>query len=176
MIYPATARYWPPVRLRPLSADDAQMYRALYTDPSVMAHLGGPLDAARADAHFRLLLERMAQPDRHYAVLHGDDPAACGLAAIRPDRPLGDSAEIGLMLLPCAQRRDIGEPAMLLLVDAAFSVSAIARLRVEYAVAHVAAGQLARRIGFELGQTPVGARTENARRRAWLARERWEHR
>lgn len=160
-------------RLRPLESGDADLYRALYTSPAVMAHLGGPLAPATADACFRTLMTRGDRAGRHYAVLR-DDGIACGLGAIMLVPAEASAAELGLMLLPDHWRRGLGTAVLRALADIAFANSTCQCLRVQYAHGHAASERVAMSLGFK----PAGAggpeskerETSGRIRTAWLAR------
>jgi RimJ/RimL family protein N-acetyltransferase len=88
--------------LRLLDARDADLYRALYTSPRVMAHIGAPLTDTGAARAFAAAVEHNALDapgHRSFTVLDRATAAAVGLGALLRD---GARAEIGLMLLPSA--------------------------------------------------------------------------
>jgi RimJ/RimL family protein N-acetyltransferase len=157
-------------RLRPLESGDADLYRALYTSPAVMAHLGGPLAPAAADACFRTLMARDDGASRHYAVLH-DDGIACGLGAIMPVPAEAGAAELGLMLLPDHWHRGLGTAVLRELAEIAFANSTCQCLRVQYGQGNVLFERLAIRVGFEPARPEGDEREISGRNRtAWLAR------
>jgi RimJ/RimL family protein N-acetyltransferase len=90
------------LRLQLLGADDAPLYRALYTCPRVMAQIGPPLTAAEADDAFARVCAHNRRPGarhRAWSIRDRSTAAPRGLLALQRD---GASAEIGLMLLPQA--------------------------------------------------------------------------
>lgn len=92
----------PRLRLRLVDARDAALYRALYTCPRVMAHIGAPLTPAQADRAFAATVEhngRAAPGHRAWAAHDRADGSPVGIGALMRR---GTRAEMGLMLLPPA--------------------------------------------------------------------------
>ncbi|WP_327378911.1 GNAT family N-acetyltransferase (plasmid) [Streptomyces sp. NBC_01216] len=106
----ALARLWPAVVradrvvLRPVTAQDAPVVRALLTDARVRAFLGGPASE-----------ERVATRQREYpttpgvwAVAPAAGGEAIGLVSITADSRCADRAEISYQLLPSAWGQGLG--------------------------------------------------------------------
>jgi RimJ/RimL family protein N-acetyltransferase len=88
--------------LRLLGAQDAALYRSLYTCPRVMARIGTPLTDAAAGRAFAAALAhngRDTPGHRTFAAFDRATGSAVGIAALAR---AGGRAEIGLMLLPRA--------------------------------------------------------------------------
>ncbi|WP_250305387.1 GNAT family N-acetyltransferase [Streptomyces sp. A 4/2] len=106
----ALARLWPAVVradrvvLRPVTAQDAPVVRALLTDARVRAFLGGPASE-----------ERVATRQREYpttpgvwAVAPAAGGEAIGLVSITADSRCADRAEVSYQLLPSAWGQGLG--------------------------------------------------------------------
>ncbi|MFD3662686.1 GNAT family N-acetyltransferase [Streptomyces sp. NPDC058659] len=110
----ALARLWPAivradrVVLRPVTAQDAPVVRALLTDARVRAFLGGPASE-----------ERVATRQREYpttpgvwAVAPAAGGEAIGLVSITTDSRCADRAEVSYQLLPPAWGQGLGREAV----------------------------------------------------------------
>jgi RimJ/RimL family protein N-acetyltransferase len=92
----------PRLQLRLLEAGDADLYRAVYTCPRVMAHIGAPLTPAQAARAFAATVDhnRRTEPGhRAWAVHDRPEGTPVGIGALLRR---GSRAEMGLMLLPSA--------------------------------------------------------------------------
>lgn len=139
------------LHLRPLVDTDQDFYCRLYADPAVMARVGTPLslEAARG-AFVRVLRQIAAKPPRaHYWVLcESGTQAVIGLIALVFDRDDRASAEVGVLLLPNAQRQGYATEAITVLVDKVFAELGISRLWTRHAPGHVAMTRLMCSLGF----------------------------
>lgn len=139
----------PRLRLRPIRAGDAGLYRALYTDPGVMRHLGGPLPLRDADRHFGTVLRIEASaswPAYRVVVLDGTE---IGLVALQRRRSAPRSAEAGAMLQPQSAGRALGAEAVAGLVDWAFAHCRVDEVHTRSATGNIAAWRMMAEHGFE---------------------------
>ena len=170
----------PSVWLVPLGPGDAACYRALYTDPAVMRHVGGALSPDAADAAFAIVCRQVAAVPRQawYWQVHrqaGPGAGSCaGLAAVVMDagasRMTGvapPSAELGVVLAPPAQAAGLATAAIAAIAAELFAHTALQCLWTRHASAHAAAAALMRTLGFQ----PLPATA--AERRWSLSRARW---
>lgn len=115
----ALARLWPAVLradrvvLRPVTAQDAPVVRALLTDTRVRAFLGGPAREARVETRQR---EYPTTPGV-WAVAPAAGGEAIGLVSITADSRCTDRAEISYQLLPSAWGQGLGREAVGAAVD-----------------------------------------------------------
>lgn len=145
----------PRLLLRPLGADDRDLYVRLYSDPLVMAHLGEPRTPPEADAGFRQSLDLQACqaefPARWVAVLRrtGQGVGLLGLVADAASLAAEAEAEAGVLLLPEAQRRGLAGEALGALAAAAFDRGWVAVLWARHAPANQAMARVLAGLGFE---------------------------
>lgn len=114
----------PRVCLRLLDAcpEDAELYRALYTCPRVMAQIAPPLSDAGADAAFARVCRHngLQEPGhRTWVVEDRSAGARLGIVALHRDRQRG---ELGLMLLPRAWNGRVSRAALGAVVEHAFDM------------------------------------------------------
>ncbi len=96
----------PRLRARLIDAGDRDLYRALYTDPAMMAHIGAVLDVADADAMFDKVVRwnrEVPMRARYWRVERRDDGEAVGMQSILRVGTGPDVIELGLMILPYHQ-------------------------------------------------------------------------
>jgi RimJ/RimL family protein N-acetyltransferase len=147
----------PRLRLRPLCEADAALYGALYTDPGVMANLGPPLDADRAQRGFLAALRRGRDPargERRWSVAWRADGTPAGLlAAIPTPGRRGTCVELGVMLLPPSQGRGLAHELYAAVLPRVFAPDAppVARAWSRHAPGHLAAAGVLRVAGFRPG-------------------------
>lgn len=165
------------LRTRLINVGDRALYRALYTDPLVMAQVGPVMTEAGADAAFGKVLDyNLEWPVRarywQLSDLASGTPA--GLLSIVRAAANPDSVEPGLMLLPQWQGRGIGSELARKLVDILLENRwglGTEALIVRNAASNVRVASMGVSFGFE---TPVseGDAQEKRRltRRAWLAK------
>lgn len=161
----------PRLHVRPLVSNDEAFYCGLYTDASVMRHIGPPLspDAARTaftkacrlnlDGEFRYRLWIMSRKE---------DRIDIGLLALIRD---GDQAEIGAMLISGAQSRGFAAESIAVLIDYAFSRHDLTLLFTRHSRAHDLATGLMSKLAFVCvipeDEADPGCRWE-------LSRQQWQ--
>lgn len=165
-----TLRTW----LRPLSPGDETLYCALYTSPEVMAHIGCPLPGPVARQAFLAACRLNAVAgawQRRWAVLDARSGEGLGMLALMRDADDPVSAELGVMLLPAAQRQGLARE-----LDDAVALHAFApggwglqRLWARHAPGHAAAAGVLAASGFEPGDPMGAAATRVLTRGRWLA-------
>lgn len=99
---PAPPLTTPSLRLEPLNNTHRALYRALYTNPRVMARIGAPLDEHAADAAFARAVraQQTSRPGHHTWAVHvRSTGASAGVGALVGRQ---HDTELGLMLLPMA--------------------------------------------------------------------------
>ena len=145
----------PRVRGRLVGEDDADLYLGLYADASVMRHIAAPMSADAAMAVFANALKHNANPAaraRYWHVSHRRTGQTLGLAALVRDAAVPTRGELGLMLLPQAQRTGVGVQSLEQVIDGALSQRW--RLGIDEVVGrHTAdnpgAGRLMSHLGFD---------------------------
>jgi RimJ/RimL family protein N-acetyltransferase len=101
----------PRVRARLIDARDRALYRALYTDPRMMAHIGPVLDATAAEVVFEKTCgynRESPMRARYWRLADRDSDEAIGMQSIVRSGIEPDVVELGLMLLPAWQGRRLG--------------------------------------------------------------------
>lgn len=120
----ATAIDWrfetPRLRARLVDGRDRDLYRSLYTDGSVMAHIGTVMSGTEADVVFDKVLGYNAETPvraRYWRLSDRSTDNAIGIQSFI--RPLADPAslELGMMLLPQSQGQGLGIEASQRFVD-----------------------------------------------------------
>ncbi|WP_181952517.1 GNAT family N-acetyltransferase [Vulcaniibacterium gelatinicum] len=142
------------LHLRPLAADDAALYVALYTDPAVMAHVAAPMTGEAARRSFEKACARNREsPPRwqRWAIRARGSGEAVGLCGLFRDADREDSAEIGVMLLPAWQGRGVAAEVIAAFAARAFDPAApwpLARLWARHAAGNTPMGRVLARLGF----------------------------
>ncbi|MES2669186.1 MAG: GNAT family N-acetyltransferase [Pseudomonadota bacterium] len=123
-MHPAPALDWrfetPRLQARFVDSRDRDLYRSLYTDPAVMAHIGAVMSHAEADEVFGKVLGYNAETPvraRYWRLSDRSTDEVVGIQSFI--RPLADPAslELGMMLLPQSQGQGLGIEASQRLVD-----------------------------------------------------------
>jgi ribosomal-protein-alanine N-acetyltransferase len=126
--------------LRPLDVADRSIYVALYTNADVMRHIGVPLDPHKASVSFdkacALQVEQLGFPSRWILRRTGAREAA-GLMGVFKD-PHGESAEVGVMLLPDAQGQGLAAEAIRAMASHAFGEGWVRSLWARHSPANAA--------------------------------------
>ena len=108
------------LQARLVDSRDRDLYRSLYTDPAVMAHIGAVMGEAEADAVFGKVLGYNAETPVRARYWRLSDPGTDDAIGIQSFiRPLADPAslELGMMLLPQSQGQGLGIEASQRFVD-----------------------------------------------------------
>lgn len=139
---------------RPIDAHDRPLYRALYTAPAVMAHIGPTRTPAEADALFAQALAHSQDPAeraRYWRIAEPSSEVVVGIVAlVRSDRTPAEG-ELGVMLLPEAQGRGLGRSAVAGVVDGVIAGRWRRPFEVlvyRHARANTAAGRVPAALGF----------------------------
>lgn len=110
----------PRIRARLIDSRDRDLYRNLYTDPAVMAHIGAAMSEAEADVVFDKVLGYNAEwpmRARYWRLSGRSTDEAIGIQSFI--RPVADPAslELGMMLLPQSQGHGLGIEASRRFID-----------------------------------------------------------
>lgn len=168
------------LRARLVDDRDRALYRALYSDAGVMAHVGTTLDPGAVDALFAKVCGANARTPamaRYWRVdaAGADDP----IGQVSMLRDAGDPrcADLGVMLLPQWQNRGVGLSALAGLVDALLSERwplGLEALTARHAAENPNAGRLTGALGFVVASTDDAGVLWRLDRRDWpQARARW---
>jgi [ribosomal protein S5]-alanine N-acetyltransferase len=156
---------------------DRALYVALYTDPTVMAHVGPPMAQGDAGAAFEKVLQHNRNPAaraRYWRLSHTASGEAIGLFALVRDAADAVDAEVGVMLLPAWQNRGAGVRALEGVVDGVMSgrwLPGIDVLIGRHAADNPNAGRLTEALGFRRGAEDAAGRVVwRLDRGLWAAR------
>lgn len=110
----------PRLQARLIDGRDRDLYRSLYTEVAVMAHIGAAMSGAEADIVFDKVLGYNAETQvraRYWRLSDRSTDDAIGIQSFI--RPLADpgSLELGMMLLPQSQGLGLGSEASRRFVD-----------------------------------------------------------
>ncbi len=110
----------PRLHARLVDSRDRDLYRSLYTDPAVMAHIGAVMSHAEADEVFAKVLGYNAETPvraRYWRLSDRSTDDVVGIQSVI--RPLADPAslELGMMLLPQSQGQGLGIEASRRFID-----------------------------------------------------------
>lgn len=138
------------LRLRPLQAEDRDLYVRLYTDAAVMRYVGAALSRERAQRAFQAVLGQMAQRPPvalYWAVQHSPSEPPFGLSALVFD---GDrqSAEAGILLLPQEQGRGYATEVVAALANRTFFGTTLRFLRMIHSIGHPAMPRVLEKLDF----------------------------
>lgn len=167
----------PRVRARLIDARDRALYRALYTDSRMMAHIGPVLDAAAADAVFEKACgynRESPMRARYWRLADRASDAAIGMQSIVRSGADPGVVELGLMLLPAWQGRRLGVEISDALLQALFGdrwgVGAIAATA-RHAPGNARVGRLGASLHFEPeAQDDAALHEWRMTKSAWLQR------
>lgn len=161
------------LRARLVDERDRALYRALYSDAGVMAHVGTTLDPDAVDALFAKVCRANAKTSamaRYWRVdaAGADDPIG-QVSMIRvADDPR--CADLGVMLLPRWQNRGVGLSALAGLVDALLSERwplGLETLTARHAADNPNAGRLTGALGFVVASADEAEVLWRLDRRDW---------
>lgn len=141
------------MELRPVTSDDLPLYEAIYCDPAMMTHLGGPLPSENVPRILDNVLRSIERDEAWvFKIILEDesDQIAGSISLWRHDEGVERINEIGWTVLPAFQGRGLATKALRAVLD-------MARDRQRFTVIHaypgtdnVASNALCRRAGFEL--------------------------
>ena len=142
------------LHLRPLREADQDLYREIYTDATLMRHVGHPLDEDSAQRAFLATCRQISKdpPLAMYWVMEDAAEAKeVGLVAL-VWRSGQEGAEIGAMVLGHAHRAGYATEAMCTVIDHAFRELGLSALWGHHPSSNAASVGLMRKLGFL--QTP----------------------
>jgi len=142
------------MRLRDITMEDLPLYRALLTDPTTMAELGGPLPEDVLEGKLRGIVEQVERGEAWYSVIvpDGSDEGA-GTVCLwdHPDDDIGEPiSEIGWMVLPSRQGRGLATAATLALLERARAERRGGPIHAFPGVTNGASNAICRKAGFRL--------------------------
>lgn len=143
------------IRGRLVAEGDAGLYRDLYTDASVMRHVGETMTVEQASEAFSRALRHNANPAaraRYWHIFDRVGGRSMGLASLVRDAARPQAAEIGLMLLVPFQRTGVGQQALAAIIDGALTARkwplALEDVTVRHVVDNIAVTSLVESLGF----------------------------
>lgn len=162
----------PRLHLRPLTAADADLYCALYTDAELMRQVTAPLtEAAARRAFAAALAAQIAQhaAGAYWVLVERMERVEIGLLGL-VGRVGSDTAEVGALILPDWQSRGYAAEAISALADYAFATLLLNQLDTRHAAGNRAATGLMDKLGFVLTSTAAAG----AHAHRWeLRRDHW---
>lgn len=168
------------VHARLVDHRDRALYRALYSDVGVMAHVGTTLDPDAVDALFAKVCRANAKASAIARYWRVDDARGGGpIGQVSMLRGSDDArcADLGVMLLPQWQNRGVGLSALAGLVDALLSARwplGLEVLTARHAADNPNAGRLTGALGFVVASTEEAEVLWRLDRRDWpQVRSRW---
>lgn len=167
----------PRVHARLIDARDRALYRALYTDPRIMTHIGPALDTAAADAVFEKACgynRESPMRARYWRLADRASDEAIGMQSIVRSGTEPGVVELGLMLLPAWQGRRLGVEITDALLEGLFgdrwSVDAMAATA-RHAPGNARVGRLGASLRFEPeAQDDAALHEWRMTKSAWLQR------
>lgn len=165
------------IRARLVDGRDRDLYRNLYTDPSVMTHIGAAMSDAEADVVFEKVLGYNAEwpmRARYWRLSEIASGAPVGLLSnLRAPRDPG-LIELGIMLLPSWQGQRIGLEVTVKIVDLLMNndwgldTEAVIAC---HASANIRVGRLGAALDFEAVERSVPSSAQwRMSKQQWLAR------
>jgi ribosomal-protein-alanine N-acetyltransferase len=134
-------RYW--------TADDLPLATALWTDPGVMGHMGGPMSIEGAAERLKLEINRQASLGFQYwpmfSMATGEH---AGCAGLRPFHDHADLLEVGVHLARPFWSARLGEEAALAVIGWAWENTSVAALVAGHGPNNSNSKALIERIGF----------------------------
>ena len=161
------------LHLRPLADRDGALYCSLYTDPEVMRHIAVPMTLEAAQRSFRAACRLQSPDPQRWIISERDAGGGIGLMGLFAD---GDTAEIGVMLLPGKQGQGFSAEAIAGMANRVFGTmasdrSGLQRLWARHAPANRPMSKVMQWAGF---QRQDGPGTTPAQVRWQLTRDRWQ--
>ncbi len=153
----------PRVSGRLVGDGDIDLYLGLYADATVMRHIAATMSVGDATAVFDKARKHNANPvvrARYWHLSHRRTGQLLGLAALVRDAAVSTRGELGLMLLPQAQRTGVGLQVIRRVIDGVLLQQW--KLGMDEVIARHAAGNLdVRRLGEHLGFEQFDVDTPN---------------
>jgi RimJ/RimL family protein N-acetyltransferase len=142
------------MELRDLTLDDLPLYEAIYCDPAMMEHLGGPRPREGLEDKLRRDVADV-EAGRVWVLVIVPDPAdaatvAGSVAVWEHDWDGRPIEEIGWMVLPAFQGRGLGPEAVRATLDRARATGRWRELHALPPVANERSNSMCRRMGFRL--------------------------
>lgn len=143
------------VHARLIDQCDRDLYRDLYTSSEVMAHIAPVMSVTGADATFEQALRHSHDPEaraRYWRIDDAGSGVAAGIAALVLRARSNLHGELGIMLLPHAQRRGLGLCAVAGVVEGVIAQRwwpTLECMIFRHAAANPRAGGIAARLGFQ---------------------------
>lgn len=138
----------PRLQLRVMGEGDEDLYCRLYTDPQVMHHIARPLAIDVARRSFQVAREQaLERPMRRpwWVIQEAASRADVGVVGLVCEDAV---AEIGIVLLPHAQRRGIAREAMSAVASCATATGLVTQLWLRHAPQNLAMAAVASRLGL----------------------------
>lgn len=141
------------MELRPVTSDDLPLYEAIYCDPAMMAHLGGPLPRENVPRILENVL-RLIERDEAWAfkiILEDEsEQIAGGISLWRHDEGVERINEIGWTVLPPFQGHGLATQALRAILDMAREQQRFTVIHAYPGTDNAASNALCKRAGFEL--------------------------
>ena len=161
------------LHVRPLGEGDEALYCSLHTDPEVMRYIAAPMSLEVAQRSFRAACRLQSPHPQRWVIAERGAGRGIGLLGLFAD---GDTAEIGVMLLPGKQGQGFSAEAIAGMANRVFGTmasdrSGLQRLWARNAPANRPMSKVMQWAGF---QRQDGPRTTPAQVRWQLTRDRWQ--
>lgn len=135
--------------LRPLAEQDAELFKSLYGDKSLMRHIGDVMDEKNMITVFNASLKAMQkQAPKFYLWVIEENQQALGVAGISAIKAK-IQAEMGIILFRLAHRKQVGPEVLSCLIDYCKEKLQLSQLLTNIDANNLAAIKLAKRVGFE---------------------------
>ncbi|MEO8002743.1 MAG: GNAT family N-acetyltransferase [Arenimonas sp.] len=139
--------------MRPLAADDRDLYCFCYTDPSMMKLIAAPLTMDAALRSFEVALKinsHIPVRRRDWIMLEKTSGSCIGLLSLVgcKTKPVATNADLGAIILSTFQGKGYSLEGTGALVDAAFAISHIDALHTHHQSENAAVGRVMSKLGF----------------------------
>ena len=140
--------------LRPLEAQDKQLYLSLYTDAKTMRHIGEPLSTQAAEKAFNNTVKAMQSDSPKvmtWAMVTLENNNCIGLQALNWLAP--NTADIGIMILRTSSGKLLPEEAIGSLIEYGFNHLALKQINSRFAKKNLATARVSKKAGFVFDST-----------------------
>ncbi|QYJ86993.1 GNAT family N-acetyltransferase [Shewanella mesophila] len=149
--------------MRPIAETDRELYRHLYCNERVMRHISQPFSQTQADKAFETSLKAMTRALQHpnippsymlWIIANKTSGVTMGVIGLNWNKATPNSAEIGIMMIPKAQGKQLADEAVTALIEHSKKSLNITEIKASFSTKNLATKRIVKKLGFK--QRPSG--------------------
>ncbi|MDF2179409.1 GNAT family N-acetyltransferase [Aliiglaciecola sp. CAU 1673] len=136
---------------RPLLESDRDNYCALYMDKKIMRKIVAPFNREKSEQHFNSALIQNNSPSLTrltWVIENKDSGQFIGVQGLQWLSPGDKQADLGIMIIPNANGKNIPREALTGVIEYAFDNIRLDAIRASFQPSHYASLRIVRRLGF----------------------------